>query len=318
MADTLPVSEHTHTHAPRTGSEALYAFVQYLQHERRMSEHTVDGYRRDVGNFLGFLVEHIGGEAHVDDLVKLTPSDVRAWLAYRRANYDLQATSISRALSAVRAFYKFLDRQLNKPNARIQMVKAPKRPQRLPRPVSQEAAQNLLQEVQDQDVEPWIAARDAAMIALMYGAGLRISEALSLTDADIPAKEILRIQGKGDKVRLVPLIPVVRDALNDYFEKRPFLRDEEGPLFRGVKGKKLNPRIIQKLVENLRIVMGLPDTATPHALRHSFATHLLANGADLRSIQTLLGHASLSSTQIYTGVEADRLKAIHRAAHPRG
>ncbi|WP_018995801.1 tyrosine recombinase XerC [Hirschia maritima] len=318
MADTLPTAEHSYTHAPRTGSEALYAFVEHLTHERRMSEHTIDGYRRDVGNFLGFLVEHLGGEAHVDDLTQLAPSDVRAWLAFRRANDDLKATSISRALSAVRAFYKFLDRQLDKPNARIQMVKAPKRPQRLPRPVTQDSAKNLLQEVKDQDVEPWIAARDAAMIALMYGAGLRISEALSLTDADIPAKEALRIQGKGDKVRLVPLIPAVRDALNDYFEKRPFLRDEDGPLFRGVKGKKLNPRIIQKLIENLRIVMGMPETATPHALRHSFATHLLANGADLRSIQTLLGHASLSSTQIYTGVEADRLKAIHQAAHPRG
>ncbi len=317
MDNTISTHTHTHSHAPNTASQALYAFVEHLTHERRMSEHTIDGYRRDVGNFLGFLVNHLGGEAHVNDLVNLTPSDVRAWLAFRRANDDLQATSISRALSAVRAFFKYLDRQLDKPNARIQMVKAPKRPQRLPRPVSQEIARNLLKEVENQDIEPWIAARDAAMIALMYGAGLRISEALSLTDADIPARDILRIQGKGNKVRLVPLIPAVRDALNVYYEKRPFLRDEEGPLFRGVKGKKLNPRIIQKLIEKLRISMGLPDTATPHALRHSFATHLLANGADLRSIQTLLGHASLSSTQIYTGVEADRLKAIHKAAHPR-
>ncbi|ACT59910.1 tyrosine recombinase XerC [Hirschia baltica] len=317
MDNTNSTHAHTHSHAPNTASQALYAFVEHLTHERRMSEHTIDGYRRDVGNFLGFLVNHLGGEAHVNDLVNLTPSDVRAWLAFRRANDDLQATSISRALSAVRAFFKYLDRQLDKPNARIQMVKAPKRPQRLPRPVSQEIAKNLLKEVENQDVEPWIAARDAAMVALMYGAGLRISEALSLTDADVPARDILRIQGKGNKVRLVPLIPAVRDALNVYYEKRPFLSDEEGPLFRGVKGKKLNPRIIQKLIEKLRISMGLPDTATPHALRHSFATHLLANGADLRSIQTLLGHASLSSTQIYTGVEADRLKAIHKAAHPR-
>ncbi len=317
MDNTISTHTHTHAHAPNTASQALYAFVEHLTHERRMSEHTIDGYRRDVGNFLGFLVNHLGGEAHVNDLVNLTPSDVRAWLAFRRANDDLQATSISRALSAVRAFFKYLDHQLDKPNARIQMVKAPKRPQRLPRPVSQEIAKNLLKEVENQDVEPWIAARDAAMVALMYGAGLRISEALSLTDADVPARDILRIQGKGNKVRLVPLIPAVRDALNVYYEKRPFLSDEEGPLFRGVKGKKLNPRIIQKLIEKLRISMGLPDTATPHALRHSFATHLLANGADLRSIQTLLGHASLSSTQIYTGVEADRLKAIHKAAHPR-
>ncbi|MFC7291479.1 tyrosine recombinase XerC [Hirschia litorea] len=318
MANLASTPEHTHSHAPRTASQALYAFVQHLTHERRMSEHTIDGYQRDVASFLGFLTNHLGGEAHVDDLTKLTPSDVRAWLAHRRANDELQATSLSRALSAVRAFFKFMDRQLDKPNARIQMVKAPKRAQRLPRPLAMDAAKNLLEEVQNQDIEPWVAARDAAMIALMYGAGLRISEALSLTDADIPARDVLRIRGKGDKVRLVPLIPVVRDALNSYFEKRPFLRDDDGPLFRGVKGNKLNARIIQKLVEQMRYALDLPATATPHALRHSFATHLLANGADLRSIQTLLGHASLSSTQIYTGVESDRLKAIHKAAHPRG
>ncbi len=314
MTDTAP----SHPHAPRTGSQALAAFVAHLEHERRMSEHTVDGYRRDVANFLSFLTDHLGGEAHVNDLAALSPADVRAWLAQRRALDDLTPASISRALSSLRAFFRFLDVKLDKPNARLQLVRAPKRTRRLPRPVTEVAAKDLISEAQDQDAPEWIAARDVAVLSLLYGAGLRISEALTLTDSAIPAPEVLRIRGKRDKVRLVPLIPAVRDAMNAYFEIRPFVRDNDGPLFRGVKGKQLNPRIIQKLIERMRIVLDLPETATPHALRHSFATHLLANGADLRAIQTLLGHASLSTTQIYTGVEADRLKAIHRAAHPRG
>ncbi len=318
MADTA----HTSIDTPRTGSQVLAAFIAYLREEKRASAHTVDGYQRDVAHFLRFLTDHLGAEAMVEDLAQLAPSDVRAWLYQRREVDGLEAASLNRALSAVRAFYRFLDRRLDRPNARVGLVKAPRRPRRLPRPLTEDAARKVSAEAAFQDnAEPWVNARDAAVIALLYGAGLRISEALTLSDAHHPAPDVLRITGKGGKVRMVPLIPMVRDAMDDYARQRPFALDPADPeatLFRGVKGGPLNPRMIQRLVERLRIQLDLPDTATPHALRHSFATHLLANGADLRSIQSLLGHASLSTTQIYTGVDAARLKAIHKSAHPRG
>ncbi|MEM8921058.1 MAG: tyrosine recombinase XerC, partial [Pseudomonadota bacterium] len=305
---------HTSSNAPRTGLDALTAFAAYLTEERRVSTHTLDGYRRDVAHFLGFLTRHLGGEPHVHDLQNVTAADVRAWLADRRASDGLEPASLSRALSAVRAFFRFMDRRLDAPNAKIQLVRGPKRRQRLPRPVAEDAARAMLDDAADQDeAPPWVAARDAAILSLLYGAGLRISEALALTGADNPAPETLRIVGKGGKVRLAPLIPAVCAAIDDYVRLRPFaLGGVDDPLFRGVKGGALNPRIIQRLVERMRLALDLPATATPHALRHSFATHLLANGADLRAIQTLLGHASLSTTQIYTGVEASRLKAVHK------
>lgn len=308
----------TTTGPVRTAADALNAFVQHLVHERRVSDNTVEGYQRDIANFLGFLTQHTGVEPYVSDLAKLEAMDVRAWLSHRREVDELSPASRNRALSAVRSFFRFLDRQLDTPNARIQTVRAAKRPQRLPRPLTEESAKALIADVDLQDKPDWVIARDVAVLSLLYGAGLRISEALDLNDAILPAPDVLRVQGKGGKVRLTPLIPMVRDAITAYVDLRPFAHDPDGPLFYGEKGKRLNPRIVQQLIQTMRVQLDLPETATPHALRHSFATHLLANGADLRSIQSLLGHASLSTTQVYTGVDAARLKAIHKAAHPRG
>ncbi len=318
MMSTPSAPAHTYENAPRTARQALAAYCDYLQKERDASPHTVEAYARDIGRFIAFLTDYTGCEPMVSDLATIDQMEVNAWRSSWRDESDPSPATLNRALSAVRAFYTFLDRRLDVPNAKIKLVKSAKAPRRLPRPLATDAAQSLLTEAADQDIEPWVAARDTALISLLYGAGLRISEALSLTDAAIPAPGVLRIVGKGNKVRMAPLIPAVREALNTYAEERPFVRDVDGPLFRGVKGGAMSPRIAQLLMQRLRLALDLPDTATPHALRHSFATHLLANGADLRSIQTLLGHSSLSTTQIYTGVDESRLKTIHKAAHPRG
>ena len=318
MTHSPTPSAATQRSTPRTAREALAAYCDYLGNERDASPHTIDAYARDIGRFIAFLTDYLGQEPMVTDLQTLAQTEVNAWRSAWRESDDPSPATLNRALSAVRAFFTFLDRRLDAPNAKIRLVKSTKQTRRLPRPVSPDAAKSLVDEAAAQDVAPWIAARDAALIALLYGAGLRISEALSLTDADIPAPDILRITGKGGKVRLTPLIPAVREALDEYARLRPFIHDPDSPLFRGVKGGGLNSRIAQLLMQRLRLALDLPETATPHALRHSFATHLLSNGADLRAIQSLLGHASLSTTQIYTSVDEVRLKAIHKAAHPRG
>jgi len=282
-----------------------------------MAAKTVEAYGSDLAGFLGFITGHLGSVPTAKDLSKLKARDVRAFLAARRRD-GLSDASIARLLSSIKALYRWLDRAHGLPNAEIAYLQGPSRPARLPRPVSAPAAKDMLETVETMADEPWVGARDAAVLALLYGAGLRISEALSLTGADIPAPNLLRITGKGGKVRLVPLIPAVRDAMDAYAEACPFTLTKSGPLFRGVKGGALNPRIVQRAVAVLRGALGLPETATPHALRHAFATHLLAGGADLRAIQTLLGHASLSTTQVYTGVDSVRLRQVHAAAHPRG
>lgn len=297
--------------------ETLMAFTDYLTNERRMADKTVEAYQSDLAGFLGFLRLHLGTEPTPRALERLRARDVRAFLAQRRRD-GLSDASIARLLSSIKALYRWLGRTQDIENAEIAYLQGPKRPQRLPRPVSVEAAKDLIEEAStDPDAEAWINARDAAVLSLLYGAGLRISEALGLTGADHPAPERLRIAGKGGKVRIVPLIPAVRDAVNMYVDICPYQLSPSAPLFRGAKGGALNPRLIQGLVQRLRGVLGLPETATPHALRHAFATHLLAAGADLRAIQTLLGHASLSTTQVYTGVDAGRLRQVHAAAHPR-
>lgn len=297
--------------------ETLAAFTDYLTDERRMADKTVEAYRSDLAGFLGFLNQHLGEVPTPQRLGRLKARDVRSFLAQRRRD-GLSDASIARLLSSIKALYRWLGRTYDIENAEIAYLQGPKRPQRLPRPVSVEAARDLIEEAgTDPDSEAWINARDAAVLSLLYGAGLRISEALSLTGADVPAPERLRIAGKGGKVRIVPLIPAVREAIDAYAGLCPYALGRSDALFRGAKGGALNPRLIQGLVQKLRAVLGLPDTATPHALRHAFATHLLAAGADLRSIQTLLGHASLSTTQVYTGVDADRLRDVHAAAHPR-
>lgn len=297
--------------------ETLAAFTAYLTDERRMAEKTVEAYRSDLAGFFGFLNIHLGEVPTPRRLGKLRARDVRSFLAQRRRD-GLSDASIARLLSSIKALYRWLGRTHDIENAEIAYLQGPKRPQRLPRPVSIEAARDLIEEAgTDPDSEAWINARDAAVLSLLYGAGLRISEALSLTGADSPTPERLRITGKGGKVRIVPLIPAVREAVDAYAGLCPYNLGRKDALFRGAKGGALNPRLIQGLVQKLRAVLGLPDTATPHALRHAFATHLLAAGADLRAIQTLLGHASLSTTQVYTGVDADRLRDVHAAAHPR-
>jgi integrase/recombinase XerC len=307
---------------PRTATDALQEFTVWLETERRASAKTIEAYQRDIANFIAFLVEHLGQEPHVPDLARLSRHDVIAWLARRRSQDNLAASSRARAASSLRAFFKFLDRRLDAANARAMMFESPRRPHRLPRPLPEKIAPRTIEvagEGEDGvDAPEWILARDAAILSLLYGAGLRLSEALALTGRDVPAPEALRVTGKGRKVRLVPLIRPVREAVNGYAKLCPFPAAANEPLFRGLRGGPLNPRLVQRLMESLRIRLGLPETATPHALRHSFATHLLANGGDLRSIQALLGHASLSTTQIYTGVDAARLMKVHAEAHPRG
>ncbi len=297
--------------------DMLAEFTTYLARERRLASNTVEAYQSDIAGFFGFLQLHRGEEPTIAVLGSLKARDIRAHLAQRRRD-GLSDASIARLMSSIKALYRWLGRAHDLQNAEIAYLQGPKRSQRLPRPVSIEAARDLIEEAEtDPDAEPWINARDAAVLSLLYGGGLRISEALSLTGADVPAPERLRVVGKGGKVRIVPLIPAVRDAIADYARVCPYQLSRGAALFRGAKGGALNPRIIQGLVQKLRGVLGLPDTATPHALRHAFATHLLAAGADLRAIQTLLGHASLSTTQVYTAVDASRLREVHAAAHPR-
>jgi len=304
----------------QTGAQALEAFCEWLSHERRAAANTAEAYRRDIAHFLTFLRDHLGHDPFVDDLRRLSRQDVIAWLASRRSHDNLAASSRARAASSLRAFFRFLDRRLDAQNARAMMFEAPRRPVRLPRPlteVSAPEAVRLAGEDDGEETQPWVLARDMAIFCLLYGAGLRLSEALSLTGADVPAPSRLRVTGKGGKVRLAPLIAPVREAIDAYARICPFPAGRDDILFRGVRGGPLSPRMVQRRMETIRARLGLPPTATPHALRHSFATHLLANGGDLRSIQALLGHASLSTTQIYTGVDAARLKAVHADAHPR-
>jgi integrase/recombinase XerC len=294
-------------------------WVGYLAHERRCSPKTVEAYSRDVRQFLTFLAAHLGAPPTLPDLAALAPRDVRAFLAERRAA-GLDQRSLGRVLAGVRSFGRFLERNgLGKVGA-LQAVSTPKAKPRLPRPLPVADAKA----VADADTrafearETWVLVRDAAVLALCYGCGLRISEAVSLTRREAPLPgAALRITGKGGKTRMVPVLPKVAEAIHDYLKLCPHPLDPEGPLFVGVKGGPLSPRIVQLAMASLRGALGLPETATPHALRHSFATHLLAKGGDLRAIQDLLGHASLSTTQVYTAVDTTALMAAYRAAHPR-
>lgn len=296
--------------------ELVHAFLDHLEDERRMAANTVTAYEHDLTIFHGFLTGHLGCRPDVKAFARLKARDIRAFLAARRRE-GIADASIARQLSAIKTFYRWLGATYGVENAEIDYLQGPKRPVRLPRPVSEPAARDLIVEAEAVSEDAWIGARDAAVLSLLYGAGLRISEALALTGADAPAPERLRVKGKGGKVRIVPLLPAVREAIDAYTALCPYALSKAGALFRGARGGALSPRIIQGLVQKLRGALGLPDTATPHALRHAFATHLLAGGGDLRSIQTLLGHASLSTTQVYTGVDSARLREVHAEAHPR-
>lgn len=306
--------------APEVAAE-LVRWVTHLAAERRMSAKTVEAYQRDVRQFLGFLAEHLGGRATLNDLATLAPADVRAFMAARRAA-GIAGRSLMRALAGVRSFARFLEREGHGKVGALAAVRAPKVAKTLPKPVAMPAARRLA----DVDLrageerEPWVLARDAAVLALLYGSGLRISEALGLTRKDFPAPgagDVIVVTGKGNKRRMVPVLRRVAELVADYAALCPYDLDADGPLFRGAKGGPLSPRIIQLAMQRLRGALGLPDTATPHALRHSFATHLLARGGDLRAIQELLGHASLSTTQIYTGIDSEKLIEVYRSAHPR-
>ena len=298
---------------------ALHAeWVAHLRDERRFAANSVEAYERDVAAFLDFLGQHLDGAVDARALAELEPRDLRAYLAFRRSGADaLSDRSLSRALAAIRGFYRWLDRRKGVTNPRLALVRGPKLKPTLPRPVSEKAARDLIETAESGAAEAWIGARDAALITLLYAAGLRISEALALTGADHPLPEALRVTGKGGKERLVPMLPAAREAIARYVALCPFAADRDAALFRGARGGPLNPRLAQALMETLRARLGLPSSATPHALRHAFATHLLAKGGDLRAIQDLLGHESLSTTQRYAAVDAEKIFAAYRTAHPR-
>lgn len=306
-------------HPLTTGPEALAAWLEHLAHERRLSPRTLEAYGHIGRLYLAFLQRHRGEAPSLADLGTVTPAELRAHLAERRAgDRPLNARSISQTLSAIRTFHAFLDRRCGLPAPQLALVRGPRVKASLPRPVSQDQARGLMQESEsDPDAEPWEAARDRAVLTLLYGCGLRISEGLSLIRADAPLPEVLRITGKGDKTRLAPVLPAVREAVDAYLTLLPFPLGPGDALFRARRGGPLSPRHVQATVQRLRGRLGLPASATPHALRHSFATHLLGAGADLRSIQELLGHASLSTTQKYTAVDAARLLDAYASAHPR-
>jgi integrase/recombinase XerC len=294
-------------------------WLSYLGAERRMSAKTVEAYRRDVSQFLAFLTDHLGGAPSLKQLAKLTPADVRAFMAARRSD-GVGNRSLMRVLAGTRSFARFLERNGKGKVAALAAVRSPKLPKTLPKPLAITAAKR----VTDTDLhegeasEPWIIARDAAVLALLYGSGLRISEALGLKRKDsADSRDALSVKGKGNKSRMVPLLPQVAKAIADYVALCPFELSREAALFVGARGGPLSPRIVQLTMARMRGALGLPDTATPHALRHSFATHLLARGGDLRAIQELLGHASLSTTQIYTAVDTERLLEAYASAHPR-
>jgi integrase/recombinase XerC len=295
---------------------AIEDWRRWLAAERRASAHTLDGYGRDLAAFLVFLSDHYGRLPDLAALAEVGAGDVRAFLA-RRGGEGLARSSLARSMSTLRGFYRFLDRRALVSNPAIAAVRGPRPAKTVPKALETDAALDTLETAGALQDEPWLAARDVALFTLLYGCGLRLGEALSLTWADLPRGDTMVVTGKGRKQRLVPVLPAVRDALAAYGALCPFGRGADRPLFVGARGKRLNPGVVQRQMRRLRPVLGLPDTATPHALRHSFATHLLAGGGDLRTIQELLGHASLSTTQRYTDVDAAAMRRVYDDAHPR-
>jgi len=295
---------------------AIADWQDWLTHEKRYSRHTLAAYCRDLGAFLAFMGDHLGFAPGLNDLEKLKTADFRSYLA-KRTGDGLSRASLARALSTVRNFFAFLERRGLAHNAALGTVGTPKIPKSVPRALSEQDALEAVAAIDDLAPEPWIGKRDAAIMTLLYGCGLRISEALELNRHEAPKGASMVITGKGDKQRIVPLLPVVVEAVEHYIDACPFGLDPDGPLFIGIRGKRLNAGVFQKQVRHLRRHLGLPESATPHAMRHSFATHLLSGGGDLRIIQELLGHASLSTTQRYTDVDAGRLNAVYQGAHPR-
>ncbi|MDC9822133.1 tyrosine recombinase XerC [Devosia sp. ZB163] len=294
---------------------AIASWQRDLGAVRRLAPKTLEAYLSDLGQFVTFLSAHTGGEVSLATLKELRAADIRAFLAARRGD-DIGPRSLARGLSAIKSFFGFLEREGVLATEALNTVRMPKQPRSLPKALTVLEAKATIRTTDELEDKPWVAARDMAVISLCYGAGLRISEALAVTRADLESSA-LRVTGKGGRTRLVPLIAPVRQAIDAYLKLSPFHPGPDEPIFRGEKGGPLSPRLIQLRMQQLRGALGLPPSATPHALRHSFATHLLGKGGDLRTIQELLGHASLSTTQIYTAVDTERLLESYRAAHPR-
>jgi integrase/recombinase XerC len=295
---------------------AIAEWRDWLRDERRASRHTLSSYQFDLDNLLEFVAGYRGGPVKLAALASLTLTDFRAWLAHC-ASEKQQAASRARAVAGVRNFFRWLDRTGRLHNSAIDLLKTPKTARRLPRPVSEVSAQDIVAMAKNEQQETWVGLRDEALFTLLYGAGLRISEALGLRHADLAQKDRLTVTGKGNKQRNVPLLPIICESLEKYVKACPYPASAKAPVFVGARGEALNPGVAQRQLRRLRRDLNLPDTVTPHALRHSFATHLLASGADLRSLQELLGHSSLSTTQLYTKVDAGQLSKTYRDAHPR-
>ena len=313
LPEPVPLARFSAAHDLRA---AIGLWTAWLAGERRASAHTLAAYGRDLAFFLDFLTEHLGELPSLATINALHPADFRAYLA-RRAQDQIERSSLARGLSVLRGFVRFLQRRGLASTTALVALRSPKLPQSIPKPLTIDDATGSVAAAGVLATSGWQGKRDTAILVLLYGCGLRLSEALGLTRAEVPLGEILAITGKGGKQRLLPVLPAVRDAVTDYLTACPYALTREDPLFVGARGGPLNPRLVQRQMELLRGYLGLPQTATPHALRHSFATHLLGAGGDLRAIQELLGHASLSTTQRYTQVETERLLAIYAAAHPR-
>jgi integrase/recombinase XerC len=313
LPDPVPLSRFAAADDLRA---AIGLWCAWLAGERRASTHTIAAYGRDLAAFLDFLLVHLGAVPSLAALEGLRAADFRAYLA-RRAEDHVERSSLARNFSVLRNFIRFLQRRRLATAPALAALRAPKVPPAVPKPLSAEDAVAVVDAIGEPARTGWHKTRDIAIAALLYGCGLRISEALGLSRAEAPLREVLTVTGKGAKTRQVPVLPAVRQAVADYLEACPYTLAADGPLFVGARGGPLHPRLVQRQMEIVRINLGLPETATPHALRHSFATHLLAAGGDLRAIQELLGHASLSTTQRYTSVETARLLAIYDSAHPR-
>jgi len=296
-------------------SDALETWLAWLKGGGGLGLNTLDAYRRDVAGYLAFMSAHLGGTTGIARLERVGIPDMCSWMASER-DRGVSSRSLARSLSAVKNFTTWLARREGFDSTAVLSVRGPRFERKLPRPLSEKAAREVMDTVELQSRESWIAARDTAVVTLLYGCGLRISETLGLTGADYPLGEALRVVGKGGKERVIPVLPVTRQAIDAYVRLCPYPVESDTPLFRGARGGRLGPRPVQKAVQATRAQLGLPATTTPHAMRHSFATHLLAAGADLRAIQELLGHSSLSTTQVYTSVSPERLMEVYRAAHP--
>jgi len=301
-------------------AEAIRGWLTFLEHERGSGANTLDAYARDLRQFCAFLSSRLGTAPALRDFNALTAADFRAFMAWRR-DQGASSRSLSRSLSALRACFRHLERAGHLKNRAVLAVAMPRVPRSLPRPLTEDKARAVVTESGEDDTRaPWVGLRDQAVLLLLYGSGLRISETLGLNrhDAPVPPRDVLRVKGKGGQERVVPVLPIAQEALIHYLEACPYPLLGDDPLFVGVRGGRLSPRIVQLVIARLRAALDLPPTATPHALRHSFATHLLGSGADLRAIQELLGHASLSTTQVYTDVDRDALLRVYTKAHPRG